>query len=463
MERNKPPDPDPPDIAFAPPSPNFPLSHFADVACSIAESQISSLPESQPSSNQNIRKRPGDDANLPSHVPPKQQRNQIGRSRYSATDKAPFIVHVSRLEPQPNASTTLHPVTFGMFLVKNNIGNIVRDGVKKVGRNRVSVEFSSPQDANSFIINGILSKNSYVAAIPTFNITRMGVVSGVPSDLSEEEAKNYLEVPSGCGQILKVRRISRKVFRDGISEFKPTETCVITFDGQVLPNRLFCFYTSLPVTQYVYPTIQCRKCCRFGHVESICRSKPRCSKCGHDHPGDGCSISEGEAFCVLCSGNHFANSKSCPELGRQKAIKTIMAEKSLSYAEVSKTIPPVSRSYANAAKSTNSSQSYRKTVFLKPKTHAPLSPSYDKAAHQRIINSPLSSQPDGCALNNPFSGSNDISSLSEILIKVLSTIMSNNPQIPSNVAHQLVTLLLNIKNGSTPNSVSAVECEERVS
>nr|XP_049701299.1 uncharacterized protein LOC126055564 [Helicoverpa armigera] len=272
MDRNKPPDPDPPDISFAPPSPNYPLSQFADVACSIAESQIPSHSESQSSSNQNGRKRSGEDNNA--YKPAKQQRNQIGRSRYSATDKAPFIVHVSRLESQPNA------------------------------------------------------------AIPTFNITRMGVVTGVPTDLTEEEAMNYLTVPSGCGRILKVRRISRKIFRDGVTEFKPTETCVITFDGQVLPTRIYCCYTSLPVSQYVYPTIQCRKCCRFGHVESICRSKPRCSKCGHDHPGDGCNISEGEAFCVLCSGNHYANSKSCPELGRQKAIKNLMAEKSLSYAEV---------------------------------------------------------------------------------------------------------------------------------
>uniref|UniRef100_A0A2A4J5G1 Endonuclease/exonuclease/phosphatase domain-containing protein n=1 Tax=Heliothis virescens TaxID=7102 RepID=A0A2A4J5G1_HELVI len=221
-----------------------------------------------------------------------------------------------------------------MFLFNNNIANIVRDGVKRVGRNRVSVEFASPQDANAFLINSILTKNSYVATIPSFNITRMGVVTGVPHDMSDEEAMNYLSVPSGCGEILKVRRIKRKNYRDGVLEWTPTETCVITFDGQVLPKRIYCFYTSLPVEQYIFPTIQCRKCCRFGHVEAICRSKPRCSKCGHDHPGDGCNIAEADAFCVLCAGNHFANSKACPELGRQKVIKTIMAEKSLSYAEV---------------------------------------------------------------------------------------------------------------------------------
>ena len=165
---------------------------------------------------------------------------------------------------------------------------------------------------------------------------------------------------------------------------------------------------------------------------------------------------------MLCSGNHFANSKSCPELGRQKAIKTVMAEKSLSYAEASKSVPLTSRNYANAAKAIPvPTQSYRKTVFLKPKTHAPLSPSYDKAAHQQIINSPAPSQPDGCALNNPFIDSN-VSSIIDILIKLLSTILStNNTQLPSNVAYQLTNLLLNIRNGASP-SIPSMECEERV-
>ncbi|XP_047022716.1 uncharacterized protein LOC124644334 isoform X1 [Helicoverpa zea] len=113
MDRNKPPDPDPPDISLAPPSPNYPLSQFADVVCSIADSQIPSHSDSQSSSHQNGRKRSGDENNAPNHIPSKQQRNQIGRNRYSATDKAPFIVHVSRLESQPNA-VTADPAHFSL-------------------------------------------------------------------------------------------------------------------------------------------------------------------------------------------------------------------------------------------------------------------------------------------------------------------------------------------------------------
>ncbi|KAJ8720537.1 hypothetical protein PYW08_006002 [Mythimna loreyi] len=147
MEKNKPPDPDPPDI---PNSPNLlsqnPLSQFADVVCNVSEIDVT----------QSSRKRPSGSETLAPTPPNKQPKSQIGCVRYSALDKGPFIVHVSRIETTPNAGTTLHPVNFGKFLISNNIANVLRDGVKRVGRNRVSVEFTSPQDANAFITNSLL-------------------------------------------------------------------------------------------------------------------------------------------------------------------------------------------------------------------------------------------------------------------------------------------------------------------
>lgn len=82
---------------------------------------------------------------------------------YISTDKRPFIVYVSRGSPDPSAGTY-----------------IVNDGVKNVCRNKISVQFTSAVAANNFLINPVLSLCKYVCVIPTFNITRMGIVKRVP-------------------------------------------------------------------------------------------------------------------------------------------------------------------------------------------------------------------------------------------------------------------------------------------
>lgn len=416
------------------------------------------------------RKRPVNDKSI-INLPSKQLKSQISRENYNANDNGPFIVHVSRIESQPNAGTTLHPVSFGLFLFNNKITSVVKDGVKRVGRNRVSVEFATAHDANVFLINSILPSHKFVASIPSFHITRMGVVSGIPSDMSEEDICKYINVPPGCGKILKVRRINRKTSRDGILEWKPTETCVLTFDGQVLPKRVFCCYTSLPVNIYIFPTIQCRKCCRFGHVEAICRSNPRCSKCGQNHHSNTCEVQENEAFCVLCSGTHFASSRACPEFSRQSAIKKTMAEKNMSYNEACKSIPVATRSYADTLKIPQTQpippQSYRKTTFRQPKSRSPLSPSFDKVSHQDIISTPPSSQSNGCALKYSPLEHSLIDSLIQLLTSLLSsnipcTMSSPSTQSPSNVANHLTNLLTLLKNGNQP-SVPSMEREERIS
>ncbi|KOB70054.1 reverse transcriptase, partial [Operophtera brumata] len=249
----------------------------------------------------------------------------IGVKEYSAIDKGPFIVQVSREVPDVSAGTTIRPIKFGQFLSNHKIANICSDGIKSVGRNRVSVEFRTATDANKFLEKTeLLSQYKYVADIPTYNITRMGLVRNVPVDMSVEEFAENLEVPSGCGYVIKARRLNRKSVEDGKSSWVPTQAVVLTFRGQILPQRVFSFHTSLPVEIYQLPTIQCQNCCRFGHVKAQCRSKPRCYKCTKDHTGEGCDKTEAQAFCLHCNGNHFANSRSCPELERQRSIKAFM-------------------------------------------------------------------------------------------------------------------------------------------
>ena len=276
-----------------------------------------------------------------------QESRQIGRSVYLSTDTAPYLIHVQRSETAPNDGTILHPITFGNFLKKNNFQNIIPGSVKRIGRNRCAVAFSKFNDANNFLNSELLNAYKFKAFLPTFNITRMGLVRGIPADWNEEEIRANISTPIGCGNIIKVRRLNYKVHVDGTTTWKPSHSVVVTFDGQVLPKRIFMCYNSLPVETYVYPTIQCFRCCRYGHTKTQCRSKaPKCFKCGEEHLGESCHKEEDSASCVMCGGFHFATNKTCPEFIRQKEIKVTMAHSCISYIEACKLHPPVSRSYA---------------------------------------------------------------------------------------------------------------------
>lgn len=84
-----------------------------------------------------------------------------GSPSYTDTDKGPFIVHVSREIQDPAFKIFIRPITFCKFLHTHKISDIV----KSVGRNRISVKFTSAQAANSFLSNEILIF-TYLEKIP---------------------------------------------------------------------------------------------------------------------------------------------------------------------------------------------------------------------------------------------------------------------------------------------------------
>lgn len=392
----------------------------------------------------------------------------IGVKSYKSMDKGPFIVHVTRSEPDLSAGTTIRPIKFGQFLVHNKIQNICCDGVKKVGRNKISVEFKSYEDANKFLDNPILSLSKYEASIPTYNITKMGIVRQVPVDLSMEEFVESIVLPEGCGEILKARRLNRKVSDEGKVSWVPTQTVVLTIHGQRLPARIYLFHTSLQVETYQYPSIQCLNCCRFGHVKAQCRSQPRCYKCAQPHTGESCDVTENQSTCLHCSGLHFSSSKICPELGRQQTIKLLMSQEGISYVEASSRCPKVNRSFAEVAKeifpptisqpqTSTPTISHKKTVFTPPRPRVQAGKSYNRQAHQAIVEEVPSSLPNGCAFPNPETMMPQENGLLELLLTLIINILSQNKNpIPSNVAHKLMQVMT-ISNHNGSNICSSME------
>lgn len=390
--------------------------------------------------------------------------------KYTSADKGPFTVHVSREISDPAAGVTIRAIKFGQFLHQNKISGILSDGVKNIGRNKISVNFSTGEDANAFIDNPLLSAAKYKTFIPTFNITRMGLVRGWPVDWSVEEFVSSLVLPAGCGEVLKVRRLNRKQMNDGAVTWVPTQSLVVTFRGQFLPSNIISFYSSLQVETYLFPTIQCMNCCRFGHIKTQCRSKSRCFRCSQEHSGDLCNTLPDLAICILCSGNHFATDKNCTEHSRQQSIKKVMSEENISYFEASSRFPSSRPSYAEIAKfmfpsipiiskksqhQSSTQKSYHQTVFRSPRPRPSTSKGYDRQAHRAIVSECPSSRGNGVALNNDHCYAinplkdNSISLLKESLKNITETFKNTN--LPPNVAQIFIQIasFLN-SDGSSP-------------
>lgn len=401
------------------------------------------------------------------------------KKRYSDCDNGPFIVHLSRVEDDLVAGSSIRAIKVGQMLHTLKINNITKDGIKNIGRNRVSIEFKTADDANNFLLNPAVSDHKFVASIPSYNITRMGIARGVPIDINMEELATASETPANCGQIIKARRLHRKAYKNDTVEWIPTQSVVLTFSGQILPSKIFLYYSSLPIENYILPTIQCFKCCRFGHIKDQCRAKPRCYRCAGDHTGDTC---ERTPSCLHCSGNHQAVDNNCPEYKRQKSIKLVMSQESISYSDAAARFPAVRRPYAematemfspprslpSQAKSQNPSiqnpsiqnphQSFRKTVSIPRNLRTKsLDRGYDKLAHSQIINDPAPSLSNGSAYPVGLSSPDD--NLLYSLLNTLTSILCRfNDALPNNVILQLEKLSkLASHNGSVH---SAMELQE---
>lgn len=372
----------------------------------------------------------------------------------------PFIVIVKK-KGDPRTHIQIDHLKFGMLLHKNKIGGIVSGGILKKGPNKISVEFKSAMEANNFFESDLLKNNNFETLIPNFNISRMGVVRNVPKEWSLEDLVMGME----GGEVIQARRLSKKsIGPDGATTWIPTTTVVLTFLGQHLPERVFCYHVSLPVFPYQLPIIQCRVCCRFGHTAKICRSKPRCSSCGGPHSGRECD-NQSSISCVSCgSSRHPATSPDCPEFVRQRNIKVVMAEKNITFFEAEKFFPPIfKKSYVDISKNSASPKSsshhqtsadppsprklsYRETIFMTPRRRPPLGKSYDRLAHSSIISEPTSDLPNGHAYpESPTPKMSPNDNLIEVLTVTLINMISKfSDALPENIISLLKEFLQKI-------------------
>ena len=152
---------------------------------------------------------------------------------------------------------------------------------------------------------------------------RRGVVSGVPLTMKTEL---FLEI----GGVCQARRLVR--YREG--EREETKSVRLTFEGNVLPERVYVDYLCYRVRPFERAPLRCFKCQEYGHVAAVCVGSRRCGRCGKDNCEETCKEQEERARCLHCGGEHYAGATQCPRKVKEVKLKKIREEtRGMSYAE----------------------------------------------------------------------------------------------------------------------------------
>jgi hypothetical protein len=274
------------------------------------------------------RKRKGEEMN---NTKVKEQRI-VNVYQHNDKSKTFKVILEKKLEEGSPDSLNIDPLLIGRKIhrIFEGINNI-----KKTGRNKLTIELNSAKHANDMALSSYFSENNMECYIPSQFTMRYGVIKNIDTAISEEEIVQ--EIKSKF-KVINARRLNTRRKIEGVATFVPNRCVVLTFESQILPDRVFLYNNSLPVDFYILPVKMCHKCIRFGHTMKQCKStKHRCNKCAGDHAAAACEVELDNLCCLHCKQNHMASdSTRCMEWTRQKNIKISMARENKSYQEIAK-------------------------------------------------------------------------------------------------------------------------------
>jgi hypothetical protein len=251
------------------------------------------------------------------------RRNEYGHDRADNIYK----VNVRRSNGDP-----INRIGLMKLLTGQNVENIITS--KKISWNTIGIHFSTREDANSFTKLGCLTDSGYVAFIPIYYRSVVGVIRDIPSDM---DAKEIYDEINENNDILKIERMTRRL-RNGHRDY--SLNIKITFNNSTIPRCVSIFHGLEKVEPYIPPLLLCRGCGIYGHQVNSCKSpnKLTCQRCNIEgHERGECTATR--PTCMHCKGPHEANSKECIERKRQENIRILMSGKNLSYKEVLEQFP----------------------------------------------------------------------------------------------------------------------------
>lgn len=174
-----------------------------------------------------------------------------------------------------------------------------------------------------------IDKTRVQCSLIEYKKVNRGVITGIPTDVSEEEMKDNMI----GAKVLEVKRLSTT--RNG--EKCNSLSVMIKFDEAKLPGKVYIGYMSYEVRPYIPPPLRCFKCQKYGHVAAICKGKQRCGRCAGEHEYGKCG--EGVKLkCCNCGGEHSSAYRGCEASKRAVEVQRVKALQGITYAEAVKTV-----------------------------------------------------------------------------------------------------------------------------
>lgn len=190
--------------------------------------------------------------------------------------------------------------------------------------------------------------------IPDGKDSRAGVIYDVDTSISDIDFPTLIKPVTEATIILQARRLGNS-------------RCVkLVFKGDSLPTQVRVGHFRHTVRPFVPKPLQCRKCCKIGHVSAVCTSSAVCSRCSESHNTEACQAEHRK--CGNCQGPHEASSKQCPNVKKEMQVLRQMARDGSTHREAA---AKVRRRRSRHRKTPRTSSAKARDTPLPHITHSP--------------------------------------------------------------------------------------------
>lgn len=182
---------------------------------------------------------------------------------------------------------------------------------------------------------------------PKSETSALGFISDVDPEITEEELIEAINERSPNKATFVKRSMNARKIMSNIT---------ITFEGKIMPKKVFIGMNAHTVRRYIPPPLQCYVCQRFGHGSKTCESESRCVHCAQTgHKPKDCPNREKDPVCANCGGKHPACANKCPARQVNKEIIKFKTNNNTTYQVAKSNVLPKGTSYAAALRKVQNS------------------------------------------------------------------------------------------------------------